>query len=218
MMLGIDTASNSSAAAVCPVKIQLDPSQEDFLCLAGASSAMIWMADKDGLCTYANPSWLAFCGRALDQETGMGWAESIHPEDALSVLRDYWAALNTRLPLRLEYRIAGNDGAYHAVERLGWPLVGSDGELRGYAGLVTVLDRARMADPDTRRQLACLSMRERQVLELVALGYSTKRVAESLMISYKTADSHRTHLLKKLGLHETASLVRFAIRAGAIGT
>ena len=69
---------------------------------------------------------------------------------------------------------------------------------------------------EAREQLARLSVRERQVMELIALGFSTKEISAKLGISYKTADSHRTHVLKKLGVHETASLVRFAIRAGVI--
>jgi DNA-binding CsgD family transcriptional regulator len=71
-------------------------------------------------------------------------------------------------------------------------------------------------DWEARQQLAQLSGRELQVLELIAAGCSTKEIAERLGIRYKTADSHRTHLLKKLGIHDIATLVRFAVRAGAI--
>lgn len=61
-----------------------------------------------------------------------------------------------------------------------------------------------------------LSGRERQVLQLVSEGKSTKSVAVHLGISVKTAGSHRTNLMKKLDIHETASLVRYAIRCGLI--
>ena len=61
-----------------------------------------------------------------------------------------------------------------------------------------------------------LSPRERQVLQLIAEGKSTKEVANLLGISYKTAESHRTRLMEKLDLHETASLVRYAIRQGRV--
>lgn len=61
-----------------------------------------------------------------------------------------------------------------------------------------------------------LSSRERQVLQLVAEGNTTKKIASILNVSVKTADSHRTRIMKKLGIHETASLVRYAIRAGLI--
>jgi DNA-binding NarL/FixJ family response regulator len=61
-----------------------------------------------------------------------------------------------------------------------------------------------------------LSPRERQVLQLVAEGKTTKEVASLLNISVKTADSHRTRLMKKLDIHETAGLVRYAIRRGVV--
>jgi DNA-binding NarL/FixJ family response regulator len=61
-----------------------------------------------------------------------------------------------------------------------------------------------------------LSGRERQVLQLVGEGKSTKAIAVQLGISVKTAESHRARLMKKLDIHETASLVRYAIRHGLI--
>ena len=61
-----------------------------------------------------------------------------------------------------------------------------------------------------------LSARERQVLQLVGEGKSTKDIAAHLGISVKTAESHRARLMKKLDIHETASLVRYAIRHGLI--
>ena len=61
-----------------------------------------------------------------------------------------------------------------------------------------------------------LSPRERQVLQLVAEGKSTKEVAAILDISAKTADSHRTRIMAKLDIHETASLVRYAVRTGLV--
>lgn len=57
-----------------------------------------------------------------------------------------------------------------------------------------------------------LTARERQVLQLIAEGKSTKDVASILCISVKTAESHRTRLMRKLDIHETASLVRYAVR------
>lgn len=61
-----------------------------------------------------------------------------------------------------------------------------------------------------------LSPREREVLQLVAEGKTTKEVAAILGISVKTAESHRTRIMSKLNIHETAGLVRYAIRRGLI--
>ena len=61
-----------------------------------------------------------------------------------------------------------------------------------------------------------LSSRERQVLQLIAEGKSTKEAAVTLDISVKTAETYRTRIMEKLDIHETASLVRYAIRMGLV--
>jgi two-component system response regulator NreC len=61
-----------------------------------------------------------------------------------------------------------------------------------------------------------LGSRERQVLQLVAEGKKTKEIAAVLGISVKTADTHRSRIMRKLNIHDTAGLVRFAIRRGLI--
>jgi two-component system, NarL family, response regulator NreC len=61
-----------------------------------------------------------------------------------------------------------------------------------------------------------LTSRERQVLQLIGEGKSSKEIAALLGISIKTAESHRTRLMRKLDIHEVASLVRYAIRRGLV--
>ncbi|MBO9662298.1 response regulator transcription factor [Dokdonella sp.] len=61
-----------------------------------------------------------------------------------------------------------------------------------------------------------LTDRERQVLQLVAEGKTMREIATLLSVSVKTAESHRTRLMRKLDLHNTAGLVRYAIRSGLI--
>ena len=61
-----------------------------------------------------------------------------------------------------------------------------------------------------------LTPREREVLQLIAEGKTTKEVGVILGISVKTAESHRTRIMEKLDIHETATLVRYAIRQGVI--
>jgi DNA-binding NarL/FixJ family response regulator len=61
-----------------------------------------------------------------------------------------------------------------------------------------------------------LSEREREVLQLVAEGQSSKEIAAVLSISPATVETHRTHVLQKLGLRNTAEVVRFAARRGIV--
>jgi two-component system, NarL family, response regulator NreC len=61
-----------------------------------------------------------------------------------------------------------------------------------------------------------LTQRERQVLQLIAEGKTNKEISNALVMSVKTVESHRRNLMLKLDIHETASLVRHAIRIGLI--
>jgi DNA-binding NarL/FixJ family response regulator len=61
-----------------------------------------------------------------------------------------------------------------------------------------------------------LTSRQREVLQLIAEGLTNREIAESLGISVKTVESHRTHLMNRLEIHDVAGLVRYAIRVGLI--
>lgn len=61
-----------------------------------------------------------------------------------------------------------------------------------------------------------LTPRERQVFQLIAEGCTSREVAERLGLSIKTAETHRTRLMRKLGIHDQTSLVKFALRKGII--
>ncbi len=61
-----------------------------------------------------------------------------------------------------------------------------------------------------------LTAREREVLQLAAGGMTSVQIAERLTITSRTAETHRTNLMRKLGLHNQADLVRFALRHGLI--
>jgi DNA-binding NarL/FixJ family response regulator len=61
-----------------------------------------------------------------------------------------------------------------------------------------------------------LTARELEVLRLIAEGMSSREIAASLDISVRTAEAHRAHIMDRLAIHDTASLVRYAIRHGLI--
>ena len=62
-----------------------------------------------------------------------------------------------------------------------------------------------------------LSPRELQVLKLVARGFSTKEIAAELNITFRTVETHREHIMRKLGIHNVAGLTRYAISKQIIG-
>jgi DNA-binding NarL/FixJ family response regulator len=79
-------------------------------------------------------------------------------------------------------------------------------------GLSRVVVEAYISRTDARPDV--LSPRERQVLQLLAEGKKTREVAAVLSLGLKTAESHRSRIMKKLHIKETAGLVRYALREG----
>lgn len=81
---------------------------------------------------------------------------------------------------------------------------------------VAALLRNVVANPSASTSSDFLTDREREILQLVAESYSTKEIAAKLNISVKTVDNHRTNLMRKLNLHDVASLTRYALEIGLI--
>ena len=73
-----------------------------------------------------------------------------------------------------------------------------------------------LADRGIHDRYDLLSEREREVLQLVAEGRSSREIGELLSISPATVETHRTHVLQKLGLRNTAEVVRYAARRGIV--
>lgn len=70
----------------------------------------------------------------------------------------------------------------------------------------------RWGDLQQQGEPGGLSRREREVLQLIAEGYSNKQIADILSISIKTVQTHRMNLMAKLGLHDRADLIKYAIQ------
>ena len=84
------------------------------------------------------------------------------------------------------------------------------------AGLVGQMRDAGPEGPAPSTRLACLTPREREVFQLLALGHSNKEVARDLDMSLGTAKKHRENLQRKLDCHSAAELARLAIREGLL--
>jgi DNA-binding NarL/FixJ family response regulator len=61
-----------------------------------------------------------------------------------------------------------------------------------------------------------LTPRQREILQLIGEGHSTKEIAKLLNVSIKTAEAHRTQLMERLDLHDVAAVVRYAIQMGLV--
>jgi DNA-binding NarL/FixJ family response regulator len=79
---------------------------------------------------------------------------------------------------------------------------------------ITSVLRNVVAHPESGGSPDFLTEREREILQLVSEGHSTKEIAAKLGISAKTVDNHRTNLMRKLNIHDVASLTRHALEQG----
>lgn len=120
----------------------LRESEDRFRTMADTAPVMIWLATSDTRRTYFNKPWLEFTGRSMEQETGHGWVEGVHPDDRDRCLAVYLEAFDRRQPFELEYRLRRHDGAYR------WTMVGAvprfepDGGFAGFIGsCVDITDR-----------------------------------------------------------------------------
>jgi formate hydrogenlyase transcriptional activator len=105
-----------------------------FQTVANTAPVLIWMSDKDKLCTFFNDSWLAFTGRKMEEDLGQMRSSAVHPDDMNHCLEVYSSAFDAKLEFEMEYRLRRSDGEYRWIFEHGVPIFEPDGNLRGYVG------------------------------------------------------------------------------------
>jgi PAS domain S-box-containing protein len=121
-------------------------SEERFRIVASTAPLMIWMAGTDKQCTYFNQRWLAFTGRAVEQEHGEGWVSGVHPEDLNRCMEIYSHAFDERAEFQMEYRLRRFDGEYRWIVDYGVPRYESHDSFRGYIGFCLDISDQKLAE------------------------------------------------------------------------
>lgn len=125
---GIDIHARKQA------ELALLESEGRFREIADSSPAMMWLTDSKGMATFVNKTWLDFTGRRIDQELGIGWLESIHPEDQARVGSSFIEAFSRKNIWNHEYRVRRHDGVYRWIIDRGAPYYTPHGDFAGYCG------------------------------------------------------------------------------------
>ena len=124
--------------------------EERFRTMADTAPVMLWLAGDDGLYNFFNQSWLEFTGRTMEQETGYGWTDGIHPDDLRRCLDTYASALETRTGFTIEYQLKRFDDEYRWVLHTGIPRYTKEDQFIGFAGSsIDIADRIQ-AEEDAR--------------------------------------------------------------------
>jgi PAS domain S-box-containing protein len=188
---------------------------------------MIWRSGPDIGCTYFSDSWLFFTGRSAAEQIGDGWATGVHPDDLERCLSIYTSAFAARRAFHMAYRLRRRDGIFRWILDIGTPLWDVQGRFLGYVGScvdVTEAQRAGMAvaingtdgsTPAHRKSADVLTLRESEVVNLLARGLRTRDIADELAISEGTVRTHIDHILERLGLHSRAQVVAWVLNPDA---
>ena len=125
-----------------------------FRTLADAAPVLVWLAAPDARRTWFNSQWLAFVGRRLDEETGVGWLQHVHPDDRARCVETAERDFAARRRCRLEYRLRRHDGIDRWMHDDGVPLGGADGAFSGYVGACVDITGQKLAELERTELLA----------------------------------------------------------------
>jgi PAS domain S-box-containing protein len=128
----------------------LAESELQYRTLADSGQVLIWTSGPDKLCNYFNQPWLRFTGRTLEQELGLGWTQSIHPEDFDRCVDTYVTAFDRRELFSMSYRLRNAAGEYRWLQDDGTPRFDSAGQFLGYIGHCLDISELKQAEAALR--------------------------------------------------------------------
>ena len=151
------TAYKRSEDALCD--------EQRFQIVANSTPVMLRMAGCDGFFDFFNEFWLEFTGRSIDQERGIGWIDSVHPDDKFFCLQTYYSALNTRSKFKIEYRLRRADNEYRWILDTATPRFTPSGNFAGYIG-------------------CCIDITERKSLEVTLCKSDMAKAQSSIELDF----------------------------------
>ncbi|MHB8993983.1 MAG: PAS domain-containing sensor histidine kinase [Armatimonadota bacterium] len=123
-----------------------------------------WTSDTTGDTTYVSRNFLELLGLTFEQLKQLGWEQVFHPDDAASLLAEWYTAVAERRYFSNEFRVRTGEGGYHWILGRGMPLLNAEGQFVGYVGVN--IDIAELKQAQHERELALRELeQERRVLE-----------------------------------------------------
>jgi PAS domain S-box-containing protein len=195
----------------------LQQSEQRLRLITDASPIMVWMAGTDKLCYYFNKTWLEFVGRTLEQESGKGWMENVHPDDVERCLQIYTSSFNARSPFQMEYRLRHHSGQYRWILDSAVPRYTSGGEFEGYVGGCLDIHEQKEASVARSRLAAIVESSDDAIIgkDLNGVVTTWNRQAERLF-GYKAEEMVGRSILTIIPreLHRDEDMILSKIRKG----
>lgn len=137
-------ASGRDISKLVAAEQRLRDSEERYRSLVAASSEIIWQANAEGQIVEDLPTWRDFTGSSFEEIRGLGWINSLHPDDRVRVASGWKSAVANAARHEDEYRLRRRDGEYRTFTVCGVPVRRPDGTVREWVGTCTdITDRRR---------------------------------------------------------------------------
>jgi PAS domain S-box-containing protein len=139
----------------------LRESEQRFRQVSDSAPVLIWMSDTTKKFVWFNKPWLDFTGRTMEDESGEGWFEGVHPEDRERCWNVYSMSFKNRQEFAMEYRLRRADGEYRWLLDRGVPRLTPDETFLGFIGSCIDIHDRRAAESALRRSEARLQLATR---------------------------------------------------------
>ncbi|WP_167458705.1 PAS domain-containing protein [Mesorhizobium kowhaii] len=138
-------------------------SEQELRLLVETLPTLVWQAEPEGNIEYVNKRVLDYFGAPLDEITGWGWVDRVHPDDVAFKVKNWLANLETKSPSDVVCRFRGADGQHRWFNVRGAPLKGSDGRVLRWYGVLIDVDDQKNAEEAVRES----EYKLRQIFETV---------------------------------------------------
>jgi len=158
---------NSMIEAVQTSQIARQQSQQHFLELSNAGSALVWSCNPKGQLTYVNEAWLRFSGQTVQHLLGKTWIERLHPDDSPAIQTVFSDSVRQRQRFTSEFRMQNQDGTYRWLVCDGSPQLTEAGSVTGFIGYcIDVTDQKHKAEQQRHEIESLNASLEQRVIEL----------------------------------------------------
>lgn len=190
---------------------------EQYKQILESSPNMVWRANLSTECDYFNTTWLNFTGRTMEEETGFGWAEGVHPDDLDRCVKIYLYNFKLQHPFEMDYRLKRHDGQYRWINDRGVPFYDKNKKFIGFIG--SCMDVTEKVEGQLLKEMAqndalCQTYNRQYSHQLLAEVFNQAR-ASGLPLSILMMDIDKFKIINDTYGHSVGDIVLTKVAATA---